>query len=534
MTEIAQDNLWKLLRRNLPRLLSQLNRDKDSPLFGSFDRNFWHYKIRDFSSMILQQGMLVLLSLKNTRLPDNPFYGHPLMDEWIDGSLRFWAGQQLRNGSFNEYYPFEEGYPPTAFSMYAVGLVFKSRQYPEPSPELKRAIQKTCNWLLKNPEKEALNQEAAGLAGLVLASKIPGIIVDEKKLEKRLSAFYSAQSSEGWFPEYHGPDTGYLSVTIDCLWDIYETISDSRAMKAMKQAVEYISAMVSVAGTTPVMINSRNTDYIVLYGLSRLAAEYPKAGSIIQKLLEHSDNPDHYLNRTDDRYISHYVYQSCFRSLEYLPDIIAGEYILPCEKNEKRYFEQAGIYYEHRAGKSIFVNARKGGIINLIAKDGPLAVDFGWRSKLAENKVALTHWQDNSYHIEFRDENSLLISGNMTKHSWMKPSPFKHIGLRLISFLMGKRLIPILKKLMIFGDKQTGIAFSREIIIEKDKIRIQDEFSGKDLSALELYRAPHYSLRHVSSAGLFVPEELLPLEGADPAMADGKLIAVREILLSAE
>ena len=30
--------------------------DPNSYLFGSCDRNFWHYKIRDFSSIILQQG----------------------------------------------------------------------------------------------------------------------------------------------------------------------------------------------------------------------------------------------------------------------------------------------------------------------------------------------------------------------------------------------------------------------------------------------------------------------------------------------
>ena len=83
MMNYSQDKLWNLLRRNLPRVLSQLNRDADSPLFGSFDRNFWHYKIRDFSSIILQQGMLVLDVLKSIDRPDNPYYNHPLMENWI-------------------------------------------------------------------------------------------------------------------------------------------------------------------------------------------------------------------------------------------------------------------------------------------------------------------------------------------------------------------------------------------------------------------------------------------------------------------
>ena len=46
----------QLLAEFLPRILSQCCRDANSPAFGCFDRNFWHYRMRDFSSIILQQG----------------------------------------------------------------------------------------------------------------------------------------------------------------------------------------------------------------------------------------------------------------------------------------------------------------------------------------------------------------------------------------------------------------------------------------------------------------------------------------------
>jgi len=153
----------------LPRILSQLNRDRDSPTFGCFDRNYWHYKIRDFPSAILQQGMLVLDALSRYDHEDNPLRERPIVREWIDGAMHFWAGQQLRSGAFNEYYPYEEGYPPTAFSLNAVTLVFRNRGFPTPEGPIRAAIQRACNWLLEHPEREALNQEAAGLAALALA-----------------------------------------------------------------------------------------------------------------------------------------------------------------------------------------------------------------------------------------------------------------------------------------------------------------------------------------------------------------------------
>ena len=36
--------------------MTQVCRDPHSAAYGSFDRDWWHYRIRDFSSVILQQG----------------------------------------------------------------------------------------------------------------------------------------------------------------------------------------------------------------------------------------------------------------------------------------------------------------------------------------------------------------------------------------------------------------------------------------------------------------------------------------------
>ena len=46
------------------RVITQMDRDPDSLTFGCFDRNYWHYKIRDFPSSILQQGVFTLEALR--------------------------------------------------------------------------------------------------------------------------------------------------------------------------------------------------------------------------------------------------------------------------------------------------------------------------------------------------------------------------------------------------------------------------------------------------------------------------------------
>ena len=42
----------------LPRILGLIDRDIDSETYGCCDRNFWMYKITDFSSGIIQQCSL--------------------------------------------------------------------------------------------------------------------------------------------------------------------------------------------------------------------------------------------------------------------------------------------------------------------------------------------------------------------------------------------------------------------------------------------------------------------------------------------
>ena len=94
--------------------------------------------------------------------------------------------------------------------------------------------------------------------------------------------------------EYGGPDTGYLSVTIDCLWDYFELTKDDRALETMKSAADFIAHMVSVSGRIPTMINSRNTDYLVPYGLVRLGSIDSTTASVIRAVYSNIDSPEHF------------------------------------------------------------------------------------------------------------------------------------------------------------------------------------------------------------------------------------------------
>ena len=50
----------QIILLEVPKILSLLDRDEDSPTYGCFDRNFWHYKLNDYSNARMQEVCLIL------------------------------------------------------------------------------------------------------------------------------------------------------------------------------------------------------------------------------------------------------------------------------------------------------------------------------------------------------------------------------------------------------------------------------------------------------------------------------------------
>ena len=65
----------RLILEAVPRLLSQFDRESLSPTRGSFDRDHWSWKFRDFPVILLQAGLIPLAWLHT-----HPFDGNIYFD----------------------------------------------------------------------------------------------------------------------------------------------------------------------------------------------------------------------------------------------------------------------------------------------------------------------------------------------------------------------------------------------------------------------------------------------------------------------
>ena len=510
-----------------PRVLTQMDRDPDSPTFGCFDRNYWHYKIRDFPSTILQQGAFTLEAIRIGAVES--VRPTAMIDRWCVGAVNALGRQVDGQGRVDEYYPFEAGYPPAAFGLYAAArLMF---EWQTSAPELLALVdvaplRRLAQHLAQRVEQGATNQQAAGLAGLALAVKVGLVPELTTRVEALASLIFEAQHPEGWFNEYGGPDFGYLTVTLDALVDYYDATSDRRAMAAIDQAIRFLAQMVGTDGCLPSTLNSRNTDYVVPYGLVRAAAWNTTAAWLVAELFGKMADPTHFFWSTDDRYHCHYIFASIVRSLPHLDAMQPAQAPLV---ETSTWLEGCGfwIYRPPEQPWTAYVAAKKGGLVRIHQQDNqPTVLDHGWRITQG-SQIWTTNWWSAEWHVE-KQTDRVQISGRCQNTKFHTVNPFKHFVLRVLAFSLRQAVIPLLKRGMIFRPSSSdGPHFKRQIDIGEWGVRLEDHINA--CKGAEARISVRQNLRHVASADSFNREELLPsLSETTPQKLETDRITVTE------
>ena len=488
----------------IPKVITQVDRDKHSKTYGCCDRNYWHLKIRDFPSAILQQTGLTLALLYKNNFEGNIFYNNEDVFDWAKSTVYFWKKIQLNDGSFNEYYPNEHGFPPTAFSLYSSCEVYKILKMKDEA--ILNAFKKTGKYLINHIEEKACNQEIASITALYSLFTITNEKWILDGLNNKLNKVLKLQSKEGWFPEYGGVDIGYLSVSLDMLAEYYYMSNDERVLVPLNKMIEFIKYFVHPDGTIGGEYGSRNTTYFLPNGLEVMAQlDNEDAVAIKNYIYKDSNKSYFFLDAVDDRYCSHYLLHSFLRALVKEEVIKTTNNQLPHEYNNSIYFEEAGIFIKRQNNSYAIAGLKKGGILKLYIDKKEQYIDCGYRVNYGDGKVAATNWQDASYLINICD-NELEVSGNFNVVNLKIPSPFMNFGLRVAAKLFGNRIINFLKRMIIFVDKHNDIIFNRKIIFTENDISIYDKIiSPKEV---DIEAATNFSLRHVASGKFFSISDL--------------------------
>lgn len=481
----------------IPRLLTQLDRDPLSPTYGCFDRNYWHYKIRDFPSFVLQQNVLTLTLLYKNKFQGNFCYKNENILEYIKAAINFWCDFQHKSGGFDEYWPNEDGYPPLVFSFYAV--VRSCRELNLFDKKFLDHFDLAYSRWFKHTEKQAVNQEIAGLAAVYQYFLVKKDEKVKKNFNLRLKSVLKSQNKEGWFYEYGGADIGYSSVLLHYLTDIKENNGDKKIKQSICRLCDFLCFFVHPDGTVGGEYGSRNTEYFLLKGLVSASSYSKSAFEMLKKI-------DWKLSNLDDRYLFHYVFCSYVEGFLDLKNNLNKNLDVELKNNNfKKYFVKSGLFLYRNKDIYFVVNLKKGGVFKLYKGKKIIYQDAGYRisSKNKKNAYLVSGWINDKTKIIFTGDNKKIsLKTFFYKNKYFVSTPLKHIVLRIASFFLSSRLISILKKMLILQNSETNFIFKRDFLIDDNKLKVIDHI---DLYLVHkpIYRFASGSMRYVPSSNFF-------------------------------
>lgn len=251
------------------RVLGLGDREVRSLTYGCFDRYYWHYKVLDFPNARAQEIGYYLALLHSHPFAGNRFAGVPVIRRWAEATVAFWYRIQNRDGSFNEWWPRERSFCATSFSSVAAAETVRLLDL---SPD-RSVFQRAAHWLSGHNNPEVSNQVAASALALRCAAEVCDDDVFAAKGEERALKVIERQHSDGFFPEYGGPDVGYHSLTVGLLAAYYRRAYSDPVLAALRKAIAFLEGHLHEDASFDYRSCSRRAQFLYPSGLVRLGEE---------------------------------------------------------------------------------------------------------------------------------------------------------------------------------------------------------------------------------------------------------------------
>ncbi|MDP3990739.1 MAG: hypothetical protein Q8P63_00295 [Candidatus Nealsonbacteria bacterium] len=466
-----------------PRIISCCDRNKYSPSFGCFDRSFWHYKIIDTPSVRLQEGSLILTLLYLDS--ETQFFHKKEIRELINGGLRFWLKIQNREGSFNEWYPYEKSFVATAFSSYAISETLLLLPDIKEKEKVIAGLRKAADWLCGKRDKQALNQNIGALAALYNIFLLTGDSRYQQECDKIIEFLKKEQNQEGWFFEYGSADIGYLSLSLDYLAKYYLKSKNEEVRPLLEKGLLFLSYFIHPDGSVGGIYGSRNTAYFIPCGIEILANFMPLADKMSSVLRESiQNNRIISLKTLDDRYLiqNGYTYLEASRQLKQR-DKESENIELPSFSFKDKHFPNAGILIKSTPKFYCIVNYKKGGVFYFYDRSKKISIYNSGLLLRVEKKIYSSCYISGQNEIYFSpDGKTLSIKGRLKEAVDYHPTPFRFVVLRILlgitNFLpyFDALIKSVFRTLLISQKTRSSLYFERSFNIDND-VLIKDMFS---------------------------------------------------------
>lgn len=400
---VLRERYLRLALAQIPRLLGAVDRNPYHATYGCFDRQYWHYRTAPFASEMYQEAVLPLALVYATPLPGNRWHGEPRLRELAIAAQRFAVRTSHRDGSCDDYYPYERALGAAVFSLQAATRAYQLLDLND--DELLGWLARRAHWIINHDESGRLaNHHALAALGLFRVAQITGHEHFQQASDERVRKVLAWQSPEGWFEEYGGADPGYQTITIDALAKLRQLSGDARLDEPLRRAVAFARLFLHTDGSYAGEYGSRGTYHFYPHGFELLAAENCQAAELADAFL-HGIDEGKLAAFDDDRMYAHRLGNLIEAYLDWSPTAVAPALAADMPVAPALdYLPHAGILVHRTADTSTAVSAARGGIFKHCCACLPPQTDTGLILETANNRQAVSQDHDREREITWHCE----------------------------------------------------------------------------------------------------------------------------------
>lgn len=462
----ARDAYLRLALADIPRLLGAIDRNPFRPTYGCFDRQFWHYRTAPFPSEMYQEAVLALAQVYRHPMPGNRWHAQPRLRELAIAALRFAARSSHRDGSCDDYYPFERALGAAVFSLQAAARAYRLLEIDD--AELRAWFKLRAQWIAQHGETGRLaNHHALAALGLFHAAEI----CDDPEIRQAAQACVDLvltwQLDEGWFEEYGGADPGYQTVTIDALAQCRPFVRPELLDEPLRRAVAFARLFLHPDGSYAGEYGSRGTYHFYPHGFELLAGRLADAADLADGFLR-ALAAGRNAAIDDDRLLVHRTSGLIDAWLDWSPDRPAPA--PATAESSSVWLGVARLLVRRSPGSFTCISAARGGVFKHFGTDGQVVTDAGLVVETEDGRRAVSQTHDLTRRVEVQPEAEpaeIRVSGPL---HWWRPEtvgPIKQILLHGFMLLVGRwcrNLVRwLLQRRLITGRSEAPIRFARAI-----------------------------------------------------------------------
>jgi hypothetical protein len=492
----------------MPRILSLLDRNKYSDTYGCFDREYWHYRSKNFFNGMSQSYIYSLSLIYTTNFEKNYLYQDKNLKNLIIAVLNFSINNIHRDGSFDEHYYNEHSIIATSMALYSITesillLNIDSTTY-------HKSLRQIAKFLIKNKEYFVRSNH---IACKLLAIHNVYLLTKEEFYNTSsldfLNLLIENKSKEGWFKEYEGCDIGYLTFTLYFLTKYAIKCKNDDIIKIVKECINFCSYFLHPDLSFGGFYGSRETMHFLPYPFEIINFDNDMGMKMVNSYLSSIETGNAEI--MSDYRFNFLLFNNFLEIYNGFSENRTNELFI--QNFSSKFFEESGLYIFNNETYHVILSLKKGGILYVFKDKELIFRNCGIVGVTNKGVIISTGYKNLVYRSI---ENGFILKSKFKKY--IHPTKFNPYMMILFNFFnlsagkiryFRKFIKNVLIKRSILNESMTDVEFELRIMFLDTIQLVLTINKPKKIKFKDLRISSYFPVRFIPSSRFFQKNDLL-------------------------